>query len=282
MKWIEVDFKIPESELPLSDMLVAILADSGFDMFEEREQEGILAAFLPQLDFNQELLATIDIINEHKIPFSIIYHEEKNWNKEWETNFQPVQIAGKVNIRATFHPTDRSSAYEIIIDPEMSFGTGHHETTSGMIEMMLETNFPVKSVCDMGCGTGILAIMAEKLGAKEVIAVDNDPQCIANTMENLRRNNCNIVSVNKGDATYLSGKQFDIILANINRNVLLADMHLYSDSLSENGFLILSGFYSSDLKHILDSAGAYQLKPVALKEKNNWAIVKFHKDQKTE
>lgn len=202
--------------------------------------------------------------------------EQVNWNSEWEKNFKPIQVEDKVSIRAPFHPkTDLP--YEIVIEPKMSFGTGHHETTYAMLQQLLNLELVNKSVLDMGCGTGILAIFAEMKGAKPIDAIDIDAWCYENSLENIKRNNCSNISVYKGDASLLANKKYDVIIANINRNILLNDIGTYSQSLNEKGILLLSGFYKEDIQTIDEEALKYSLKKEIVLEKNKWVSIKYLK-----
>ncbi|MEO8117113.1 MAG: 50S ribosomal protein L11 methyltransferase, partial [Bacteroidota bacterium] len=200
---------------------------------------------------------------------------DQNWNKEWESNFKPVIIGTQVYVRADFHPVLEQFKYQINIQPEMSFGTGHHETTSSMIELMLNYDFKNKSVCDMGCGTGILAIMAEKLGAAEILAIDYDENCVRNSATNLERNNSQHIKVLQGDADALSEKFFQIILANINRNILLTDISKYVAAMQSGGLLFVSGFYEEDFAIIKPEFEKHHLTYKESLIKNNWCAAVF-------
>ena len=197
-----------------------------------------------------------------------------NWNTEWEKNFEPIMVNDTVSVRAPFHEkTDLP--YEIVIEPKMSFGTGHHETTHLMIQQLLSADLKDKTVLDMGSGTGILAIMAELRGAKSVDAIDIDDWCYENAMENAERNNCKKIRVFKGDAALLADKNYDVIIANINRNVLINDLPVYYKCLNKGGILLLSGFYREDIPFIKKAATGLGLKESDLLEKNNWISLKF-------
>jgi ribosomal protein L11 methyltransferase len=200
--------------------------------------------------------------------------EQENWNATWEQNFNPILVGGVCAVRAPFHEKTEV-AYDIVIEPKMSFGTGHHETTHMMLQHILDHDFWGKAVLDMGSGTGVLAILAEKKGAKAVDAVDFDNWCYLNALENVERNNCKNIRVYEGDAALLKGKKYDIILANINRNILLEDLPHYVKCLNTNGLLFLSGFYKEDIIAISAKCGELGLKFEKNLEKNNWVAVKY-------
>jgi ribosomal protein L11 methyltransferase len=204
--------------------------------------------------------------------------EQKNWNEVWESNFEPIQIRDKVYVRATFHQPKPDFPLEIVIDPKMAFGTGHHETTSMMMDLMLDADFWAKEVLDMGCGTGILAILASKLGAKDVTAIDYDPVCYDSTIENSALNDINNIKAIYGSKEAIPNVQFDIILANINRNILLDQMERYSEVLKSGGEIYFSGFYESpDLDIIKEETAKYPLTYVSHKKTKDWVAAKFKK-----
>ncbi|MBX9851175.1 MAG: 50S ribosomal protein L11 methyltransferase, partial [Cytophagaceae bacterium] len=223
----------------------------------------------------KEILSRYCITSSYKVSRL----EEKNWNEEWEKNFQPVFIADTCAIKASFHKLDKTYPYEIIINPKMSFGTGHHETTSMMIENQLETDHKNKKVMDAGSGTGILAIMASKLGAEQVFAFDTEDWAFENLKENINLNACRNVKVAKGDISGVSVpfSSFDIILANINKNVLLDEIPVYSKYLSKGGILIVSGFYEEDISDIDTVCRNSSLKKISHRLKNRWASLVFQK-----
>ncbi|MEO7173832.1 50S ribosomal protein L11 methyltransferase, partial [Flavobacterium sp.] len=219
-----------------------------------------------------------DIYLLHSPEFTISHTIEEidqvNWNEEWEKNFEPIDVDGKCHVRAPFHPkTD--AEFDIIIEPKMSFGTGHHETTHMMIQHLLETDVTNMKTLDMGCGTAILAILAEMKGAKPIDAIDIDNWCYLNSIENAERNDCHEISVYEGDAALLKEKKYDLIIANINRNILLNDMQQYVDCLNKNGILLLSGFYTEDIPFINDSCAEKDLTFVKKFERNNWVSLKY-------
>ncbi|HEY8400888.1 MAG TPA: 50S ribosomal protein L11 methyltransferase, partial [Cytophagaceae bacterium] len=215
---------------------------------------------------------------EEHISYSVGELENKNWNEEWEKNFDPVMVEDKVAIRASFHPAS-GLPLEIIINPKMSFGTGHHETTYMMVQNQLEIDHKDKLVMDAGSGTGVLAILACKLGAKQILAFDVEDWAFENLQENVKLNNCSVVIPAKGDITQVNhlAENYDIILANINKNVLLKEMPLYARYLKQGGTLILSGFYEEDIEDIQNSAFTHSLDFVARKLRNRWASLVFQK-----
>ena len=213
--------------------------------------------------------------DEFKIDYTFEDIEQTNWNEEWEKNFNPIVVDDMVSVRAPFHEKRDDVKYDLIIEPKMSFGTGHHETTHMMIQHILQNDFKHKSVLDMGCGTGVLAILAEKVGATKLDAIDIDNWCYLNSLENVERNDCKNISVYEGDVTLLNGKKYDSIIANINRNILLADISEYAKCLNENGSLFLSGFYEQDIPIIKAECNKQMLKLTKTLQKGQWVSLKF-------
>jgi ribosomal protein L11 methyltransferase len=259
---------------PATEILIAELGYAGFESFVETK-EGV-SAYIQKEEWNESILNDVQILNssEFKITFSSEDIEQTNWNAEWEKNFQPIVVDDVCAVRAPFHKKF-DTEYDIIIEPKMSFGTGHHETTHMMIQHILQNDFKGKSVLDMGCGTGVLAILAEKRGAKPIDAIDIDNWCYVNSLENVERNNCHKISVFEGDSSLLSEKKYDVILANINRNILLNDMKAYATCLNKNGELYLSGFYQEDIPVIEEECNKYMLKLTDKLQRNNWVSLKF-------
>ncbi len=271
--YIGYDFKVNPLQ-PGTEILIAELGYAGFESFVETE-EGV-TAYIQKDDWNEHILKDINILDsdEFKIEYTFSEIEQINWNSEWEKNFDPIEVDGKCTVRAPFHP-DKNFEYEIVIEPKMSFGTGHHETTFMMLQFILENDFKGKSVLDMGCGTAVLAILAEMRGASKLDAIDIDEWCFENSLENIERNNCENISVFLGDATLLSDKKYDVIIANINRNILLNDMDTYRKCLEKGGILYLSGFYNEDLPIIKEACNNLGFTFVENKEKNKWVAAKF-------
>lgn len=275
MDYLEFTFKV-EPRNPGADILVAELADYGFESFSDLDDA--VQAWIQSDLFAEDTFSQLPAL--HNPSFSVKYSqkrvENENWNAVWESNFNPIHIAGKCCIRAAFHP-DPKVRYDIIIQPKMSFGTGHHDTTALMIERMLGLDLTGKAVLDMGCGTGVLAILASMMGANPVTAIDTDDWAYTNTLENLEVNGINNVAVYKGDASILEGRIFNVILANINRNVLLADIKTYSRSLIDGGHLLLSGFFESDIEALTQEASRNNLQFKEKMARNSWALAYFIK-----
>ena len=269
-------FTLSSTEDFHKDLLINSLAEIGFDTFEELNQG--FKAYIPLSDFDEEKLSRL--ADSFANMFSFTYVAEsiphQNWNEVWESNFEPLSVANRCYIRATFHEPQPEFEHEIVIDPKMAFGTGHHQTTALMMEFMLEENFSAKRVLDMGCGTGILAILASKLGAEEILAIDYDEICYQSTVENSELNSVDNIKALLGSKEVIPDFKFDIILANINRNILLDQLDRYSEVCSPGGSLFLSGFYEEPdldiLKQKCESVGFQYLQH---KELNNWVAVKF-------
>lgn len=271
--YLEFDVKVNPLE-PWRDILIAELGDVGFESFIETE-DGFLG-YIQKKDWKDTLLKEVELLSNKKVTGSYSHKEieQVNWNEEWEKNFEPILVDGICSVRAPFHEKP-DVEYDIIIEPKMSFGTGHHETTHMMIQHILKNNWEGKKVLDMGCGTAVLAILAEMKGAKAIDAIDIDNWCYENSLENVERNHCKHITVYEGDATLLKGKKYDTIIANINRNILLQDMASYADSLHANGELYLSGFYVEDLPLITAECNKHGLTYVENLERNRWVGVKF-------
>lgn len=271
--YIGYEFKVTPVQ-PGVEILIAELGYAGFESFVETE-EGV-TAYIQKEEWHENILEDIQILNskEFKIDFTFNEIEQTNWNEEWEKNFNPIVVDNICSVRAPFHEKP-NTPYDIIIEPKMSFGTGHHETTHMMIQHILKNDFTNKSVLDMGCGTGVLAILAEIKGANPIDAVDYDNWCYLNSLENVERNNCKHITVIEGDASVLTGKKYDIIIANINRNILLNDMETYISCLNKGGLLFLSGFYKDDIPVIQEACEKHMLKFEEKLERNHWVALKF-------
>ncbi|MGX1929643.1 50S ribosomal protein L11 methyltransferase [Flagellimonas sp. 2504JD4-2] len=273
MTYIEYNFKVNPLQ-PATDILIAELGEIGFESFVENDT-GVLAYVL-KTEWQETTLDSLYILQhpDFKITWSSKEIEQQNWNAEWEKNFHPITVGDRCVVRAPFHES-KEVEYDIVIEPKMSFGTGHHETTYMMLKHILNSDFDKKSVLDMGCGTGVLAILAEMRGAERLDAIDIDEWCFLNSKENVERNHCGKIAVYQGESSLLAEKKYDIILANINRNILLDDIPIYSKCLNEGGELFLSGFYIQDLDVISSKCGEYGLKFAKKLEKNNWVSAKY-------
>jgi len=271
--YIGYHFTIEPKELG-SEILMAELGETAFESFMETETG--LSAYVQKELWDENILNDIYILTnkEFKITYTFEEIEKVNWNEEWEKNFEPIDVDGKCHVRAPFHSmTD--AEFDIVIEPKMSFGTGHHETTHMMIQHLLETDVTHLKTLDMGCGTAILAILAEMKGAKPIDAIDIDNWCYVNSIENAERNNCSQITVYEGDASLLAGKKYDLIIANINRNILLNDMQQYVDCLNPKGIILFSGFYNEDIPFIDESCTSKGLTFVKKLERNNWVSLKY-------
>jgi ribosomal protein L11 methyltransferase len=275
MNYLEFKFII-EPVQPASEILIAELGLAGFESFVENE-DGI-TAYIPVEEYEPENFSGIHILqsDEFEISYTQTEIEQVNWNQEWEKNFHPIVVNDECGVRAPFHPKP-DVIYDIVIEPKMSFGTGHHATTHMMIEFLLKNEFEGKEVLDMGCGTGVLAIVAEKRGATAVDAIDIDNWCYQNTIENVERNACENITAYEGAAELLEGKSYDSIIANINRNILLEDLHTYAACLRPDGELFLSGFYEADIPAIRKKCEGLGMRFAEQLMRDEWVALKFLK-----
>lgn len=275
MGYIEVYFKL-EPLLPAREILYAELGDKGFEAFED-EVDGV-KAYIKQEQFTEFLLKGLMIsgIEDQKVDVSIKTIAHQNWNALWESNFDPIVINSKCTIRAPFHAIPKVE-YDLIILPQMSFGTGHHETTFLISKELFSLDLKSIDLLDMGSGTGVLAILAEKLGAKNIKAIDIEEGAYINAIDNCKLNNTKNIIVEKGDSELLEDSLFQVILANINKNILLQDMSVYSSCLTMGGKLLLSGFFTTDVAELRNEASDNGLKFVKVEEKNNWAMLMLEK-----
>ncbi|WP_233884017.1 50S ribosomal protein L11 methyltransferase [Tenacibaculum piscium] len=273
--YIEYIFEISPKE-PATEILIAELGDVGFESFVENENG--VTAYIQKNDWKETILDAIFILKsaDFTINFEQKEIEQTNWNAEWEKNFNQIQVDDLVSIRAPFHENPQLK-YDIVIEPKMSFGTGHHETTHMMVQHLINLDVADKKVLDMGCGTGILAIFAEMKGANPIDAIDIDAWCYENSVENVTRNNCKNISVFEGDSSLLTDKKYDVIIANINRNILLNDMKTYTNCLNKTGVLLLSGFYSEDIPIIDAEVSKYGLTLNKTIKRNNWVALQYQK-----
>lgn len=279
MKYFEFTFTTDPCNETVNDVLAAVLGEAGFESFVECEV-GLTAYIQQPLCDETTIKSAIEgfPISDTHIIYSFVEAEDKDWNEEWEKNFfQPIVIDNRCVIHSTFHTDVPETEYDIVINPQMAFGTGHHETTSLIIGELLEcSDLKDKSLLDMGCGTSILAILARMRGARPCTAIDIDEWCVRNSIENIALNQVDDIAVSQGDASTLSGKgPFDVVIANINRNILLNDMKQYVACMHPGSELYMSGFYVDDIPVIREEAEKNGLSFVHHKEKNRWAAVKF-------
>jgi ribosomal protein L11 methyltransferase len=279
MDYIEVTINLTP-RMPWSDILIAELADLGFESFVETatgiqayapESIGNVAAILQQTS-----LATA---NEVTVEMTIAVIAHQNWNAQWEADFEPVIVDDRLAILAPFHDESAfQNQYKIIIQPQMSFGTGHHQTTFLMSQFLMDLEPVPQHILDMGTGTGVLAILAEKRGCRDIVAVDIESWSVENTKENAVRNQCSHITALEGDVDCLTGMKFDMILANINKNILKAHLPAYADLLEENGLLYLSGFFFSDVTELTAEAAKSNFTVLEVREKETWAAIKLQKN----
>ncbi len=278
MKYLEITFTYNAADNYIGDVLASELAEIGFESFVQSNNQTV--AFVQRNNFSENELQ--HLLDEFPFEVNITYQinevEEKNWNEEWEKNFfEPIIIENQCVIHSTFHADFPQARYEIIIDPKMSFGTGHHETTRLMIGEIIKMEVKGKKVLDMGCGTAVLAILASMRGAESVLAIDIDEWCTENSLENIGLNNVKGITVKTGNASLLADEHFEIILANINRNILLEDIKTYANCLPHGGKLFMSGFYREDIPVIETELNKNNIRLIKFEEKNNWVLVEAHK-----
>lgn len=273
-----IELTIATGDTDAAALLMAEMAEAGFESFVENEQG--FTAYIPERDFTPAMLDKLRFFHPESMQVSQALIPEQNWNATWEENFDAVEVDDFCCIRAPFHALAQGKKYEIVIEPKMSFGTGHHETTSSMIRLMADLDFKGKTVLDMGCGTSVLAILAVMMGAGETHAIDNDEWAYRNSLENVQRNKADQIRVALGDAKSLAAfpeGHFDIILANINRNILLADIPSYARVLQPGGRLLLSGFYEEDRPMVLEKCTQFSLREVRFLSLNHWIALETQK-----
>ena len=275
MKTFEYTFTAPSSDIQ-HDMLTTMLAEIGFDSFMDDECD--LKAYCSEDKRDdiavENLLSDPVFFDVHLLKVEEM--PDKDWNELWEASYQPVVVNERCRVRAPFHEPDSSFEFDLVIEPKMSFGTANHETTAQIIQLMLETDFQGKEVLDMGSGTAVLAILAKKLGAAKTVAIDNDEWAYRNAFTNCELNGISDIEIVLGDALSIKG-QFDVVLANINRNILLRDMHYYVDAMKPNAHIFFSGFYTEDLPSIREEAIRLGLHYCRHLSRNNWVAAEFCK-----
>jgi ribosomal protein L11 methyltransferase len=275
MKTFEYTFTAPSSDIQ-HDMLTTMLAEIGFDSF--MDESHTLKAYCSAE--NRDDIAVDDLLSDPAFQgIQLLNVEEmpdKDWNELWEASYQPVVVNERCRVRAPFHEPDTSFEFDLVIEPKMSFGTANHETTAQIIQLMLETDFQGKEVLDMGSGTAVLAILAKKLGATRTVAIDNDEWAYRNAFTNCELNGISDIEIVLGDALAIQG-QYDVVLANINRNILLRDMHYYVDAMRPNAHIFFSGFYTEDLESIKTEAERLGLRYCRHLSRNNWVAAEFMK-----
>ena len=276
MDYIELKCRVVPAE-PGYEILIAELAELGYDSFVENEDE--LLAYITEDDFEKDALEQLDILSfdNFEVSFERTLVKDQNWNAKWEEDYSPVLIDNRVSIRAPFHEKP-DVEFDIEIMPKMSFGTAHHATTAQMIQCLLEKDVKGMDVLDMGSGTAVLAILASMKGAKSIDAVDNDEWAYNNALENVERNNCDNIRVELGDAALLKGRKYDFIIANINRNILLADLKYYAESLKPKSELFMSGFYEEDIPKLKEDAKKWGIVYVSHRVKDLWVASKWIKE----
>lgn len=270
--FFEVRVPVREGE---AEILIARLSEMGFEGFLEEEE--YILAYLEKEENSSQHVAK-ELSEQGIVVQGIKEIIDRNWNADWESDYQAVNIDGRIRVRAVFHPVDENITYDILIEPKMSFGTAHHETTAQMLSLIASMDLKGKRVMDMGCGTAVLAILAKKMGARQIVAVDNDEWAYNNALENLALNGISGTEVILGDARALENRTFDIIFANINRNILLEDIPLYSASLEAKGYLLLSGFYKHDLEMINSKCRTAGLQIQTSRTQNKWTAAVYQKE----
>jgi ribosomal protein L11 methyltransferase len=277
MDYIEIELKLKPRD-PWTEILIADLADLGFESFVETDEGFIAYGSESEIDFNDPLRGSlIQAGSDFEAQLDTRIIPQQNWNAAWESDFKPVFVEDYCTILAPFHDPSEAKGSIVLIQPQMSFGTGHHQTTYLMTKSLFELNSMPDKVLDMGCGTGVLAIVAEQLGAKEILAVDIEEWSAENTMENAERNKCKGIKAVCGDIDQVVDSNFGLILANINKNVLKSHLARYTELLAENGILMISGFFTTDAEELKELARKHGLQPIAELDKEEWCCIHFRK-----
>lgn len=273
--YIEIDVQVKPKQ-PGTDLLISELADAGFESFAEKADG--FQAWIPADQFTEELLGVVNQLDTELgcADYSWKLIKGQNWNAEWESSYQPVKIGRKLLIRAPFHESDSGVELELVIQPQQSFGTGHHPTTALMAEKLLTSPVAGRYIMDLGCGTGVLAILAHRLGARKVEGVDIEKPAVENAIQNARNNNAGEIVFTQGDASAMHGKVYDMILANINKNILKATMKDFAASLHKDGELLLSGFFVTDKDELLEASGS-DFNFAEIKNSGEWAMLHLRK-----
>ena len=281
MRYIQLSVKVATSNETITDIISYHLGNIGYDSFFVSENG--LEAYIPQKDFSEDKLKEIfhllstdltELFKDFEIDYKFNLLEDENWNKEWEKNyFKPLVVADKCLVRSSFHEIDNQYDYEITIDPKMAFGTGHHQTTYLMLQEILKLDLSGKSVLDIGCGTAVLAILASKMGADHLVAIDFDEWAYENAKENVSLNDVKNVDVRLGEINLVANEQFDFIFANINRNILLQDIQYYAKAMSKGSTIIMSGFYLEDVTSIKMECEKHNLTFQKTEQKDKWCAM---------
>ena len=274
MDYIEIQFVLKE-RVPIIDVFIQEISDLGFDAFQEKLN--ILSSYIPLINYNEKKLqGIVDNYSNYIISFKLLNHPHENWNKKWESNFQPIMINQDCQIRGSFQKHSKKK-YDIIINPEMSFGTGHHESTRLIAKDLFKQDLKNKTILDFGSGTAILSILAEKLGAKEVDAVEIDENTNKNANKNLATNNCKVIKIISGDGKNIPSKKYDFLLVNVNRNIIFKEFTNILNAMKKNSIVLFSGFFESDIDYIKSFSIKSGLKILYSDLENEWALLVMKK-----
>ena len=276
MIYTQISFKLNPDTTENREILVAMLAELPFESFDETDEQ--IMGYIPGESANLDEIGEITAFLPFAVELSSEVIPDKNWNEVWEKNyFKPLLIGGRCLVRAPFHTEYEPAEFELVIEPKMAFGTGNHETTTLVAEQILNMDLTGKTVLDMGCGTGILGMLTSMKGARSVVAIDIDSWSYESTMENAKLNNITNLEARHGDASLLGGESFEIIFANIHKNVIVGDLPVYESVLQSGGIIYLSGFYTHDMPDVKAKAESLGLVETGFQEKNNWVVYGFRK-----